>query len=572
MPDCLGIHAFGQCAYNPASPTSLYFSIGEAVAALSITLLIPQFLRPIYLFRLRAQRVRLLYIQCAVFAGGIMVLWAGLVPQTGIVGLPLLGYPIFWELCAGVLFFGALGALAWPTMSTARCRRGQIRRFVQAAAHFLAHADEIQRTEFASDLRHNAKRLAEAANFGGSHRNTSAFFDFVHQRRLEDRAYAEGMFRLCADEQFCTTLVSKCPWDTAAILHEFATHPVRRHSSSCTTFVQKLARQAVLCPTSMMGREIGYTGFVAAPVLSQALFATNAINWHYQPLRGLTFFDLDEISGEVCRRYFHALEAQLTIVLDREDYWNDSSLGSLAEQLRWLAYQANRQARADAAKREAVVELQHGLQSAIRLTREHLRKVQPELHSQLFLQEGQDDRTVLHEISEAVTETFNAFANDFAVETNSWDDPFWIAAMQLLGEVFGRWGDLPEGVDPLQQRVAQKLIDKVQENMRGLYPSVTKVLISAIGPYRQGPEINPQTAFGLLKEAFYQELKRLPDLQRLKPEVAARMIPRGTRLDLDRSSLVHLYRGGEEHVTDLRALDIPPVSFTNPAVRRRPSS
>lgn len=568
MFDCLGIHALGQCAYNPASPPSLYFSIGEAVAALSITLLIPQFLKPIYLFRLNTQRVRPAYIYAAVFAAGTMVLVAALVPQLGLAGLPLVGYPVFWELAAGLLFFVAFGALAWPTFMTARARRGHIKRFAQATADFLAHADDSQRSDFATDLLRNTKRLAEAANFAGLHRRTSAFFDFIHSKKLQDGAYAEGLFRLFAEEQFCATLVSKRPWDAAGILRVLADHPVGGHRSSSTTFVQELARQAILCPASMMGREIGYTGFVTAPVLSQALFNDEAINWHYHPLRGMRFFDIGGVSSEVCLRYFHALHDQLLIVLEREDYWNDRSLRMVSDQLRWLAHDVNRQVRQDRGKYDVVSELQHGLERVIETTREHLLELDPHLYEQLFLSET-DNHTVLDELADAVVETFNAFANDFAVEADGWDDPFWIPAIQLLGKVFGRHGDLPDGVDPLQQRIAQKLIEKVQENMRGLYPILTRVLIRTIGPYRQGPEINARSAFGLLREAFYREMKNLPDLHSSNPEHASRLIPRGARLDAASSTLAHQYRGGEEDVTDLNALDIPPVSFTDAATRRR---
>jgi hypothetical protein len=50
--NCLGIGALGLCAYDPRQPFAIYFSLGDAIAALGFTLAVQQLLKPIYLFRL----------------------------------------------------------------------------------------------------------------------------------------------------------------------------------------------------------------------------------------------------------------------------------------------------------------------------------------------------------------------------------------------------------------------------------------------------------------------------------------------------------------------------------------
>lgn len=217
MFDCLGIAALGQCSYDPSNPPNLYFSIGEVAAALSITLIIPQFLKPIYLFRLRAQSVRLVHIYAAVFIGSICVLIATVVPNLGFAGRTPLGYPIVWELIAGCLFFAAFGAFARVTLSPATARRGGYETFVRTAADFLAHADDTARVDFSRDLLHNIGRLALAAEWAAQSQHESAFFDFRHRREIADGGYAASFFRLLAEPQFCKTLVSNArgtrrPW------------------------------------------------------------------------------------------------------------------------------------------------------------------------------------------------------------------------------------------------------------------------------------------------------------------------------------------------------------------------
>jgi hypothetical protein len=51
---CFGLKALGSCAYDPAKPFSVYFSVGNAVGALAFTLAVQQLLKPIYRFRLAA--------------------------------------------------------------------------------------------------------------------------------------------------------------------------------------------------------------------------------------------------------------------------------------------------------------------------------------------------------------------------------------------------------------------------------------------------------------------------------------------------------------------------------------
>jgi hypothetical protein len=150
--DCLGIPALGSCTYDPSRPPSIYFSIGEAIAALSITLIIPQFIKPIYLFRLATQSIRLSHIYALVFLGTLCAFTATVLPNIGIPRESTLAYPVFWEFFGGLLFLVAFGALAFAFLRPARATRGAYRRFAQAVAFLLAHADKQDQFDFSLDL------------------------------------------------------------------------------------------------------------------------------------------------------------------------------------------------------------------------------------------------------------------------------------------------------------------------------------------------------------------------------------------------------------------------------------
>jgi hypothetical protein len=158
-------------------------------------------------------------------------------------------------------------------------------------------------------------------------------------------------------------------------------------------------------------------------------------------------------------------------------------------------------------------------------------------------------------VADAVTELFNSFANDF----EGYDDVFWTTATGMLTRIFERFSGESNGMSPLQQRVAIKLVDEVRNNMQGYYPAMMRVLVSVIGPYEEPGDSNPNSAFSFLRRAFYAELQRFSELWEKDPTMARSYLPKDVRYDKNRAAVVKIYRGGQERATELRALRIDPV-------------
>src|SRR5437879_6128070 len=111
MYPCFGLSWLGLCNYNPAAPSSLYFSLGEVIGALAFTLAVQQLLRPIYRFRLSARFLALPHLYILVFAGVGAALIAALVPNFPVLHGGPWGYAVVWEIVAFVLFAIAYGAV-----------------------------------------------------------------------------------------------------------------------------------------------------------------------------------------------------------------------------------------------------------------------------------------------------------------------------------------------------------------------------------------------------------------------------------------------------------------------------
>src|ERR1700737_4428239 len=117
---CLGLSFLGSCFYNPGQPAPIYFSIGNAIAALALTLAVQQFLTPIYRFRLRAYGLKISYLILPVFFGFVCALAAALLPNLPLPRKSLPEYPVVWEIFGSALIALSYGAAAFIIFRPAR--------------------------------------------------------------------------------------------------------------------------------------------------------------------------------------------------------------------------------------------------------------------------------------------------------------------------------------------------------------------------------------------------------------------------------------------------------------------
>ena len=131
----------------------------------------------------------------------------------------------------------------------------------------------------------------------------------------------------------------------------------------------------------------------------------------------------------------------------------------------------------------------------------------------------------------------------------------------MFHDIFPSFGDQAVGLDPLQQRLAIKLVDKLRENMKGYYPSISRVLLAVIGPYDRREQITKAMPAGIIREAVYKELQKLKDLHTAKPDKFEDYFPPQIRYDAATDSLTFTYRFGDALTTNLGSLDLDEVSL-----------
>jgi hypothetical protein len=544
-------------SYNP------YFSIGDAVAGLGIFLLIPQFLKPIYVFRLRVLGIGLRTLYALSGTGFLCVVMGALCVHYNDSFPVTFRNPLIWELAGGFLYAAAYSALGLVYIFPARASLGSITKYVRAGAQFLASGSEEDRVEFVADVLANIKRLIRIADLAGSQPGwiTSLMLRFRHRSTADIAAYSQSFLGLLADPVFCRTLVSRLPWDAARILRAFSNE--KPGGQVGRTFVHQLTRYTLIAAETMGAKEDEWMGFSDAPALSHAAFGDTYLNRYYLPWDGLTAADLNAADVPMLERVARA--AQLTI----DEYaaggfsyhsYNIAKLQESYEVLSRHIYQMKK-AGADISQFSSI--LGRSVKYIVETTRNHCRTAPPAERQRLYAQaDAPSDLSVLDSIAEMLISVLENTSYEFS----GFDDKFGNMAREIWDSVLPRFGAQAPGMDPLQQRFVLRLIEKTRENMEGWYSPLSRQALAVIGPYAAKAESSERTAFKICRDLFYQEIREFPAFYEKDAERAKTFLPDNVRYEPETATLIHRYSFGGEDRTTLPSLEIAPVSLTAEAV------
>jgi hypothetical protein len=558
---CLGFDWLGLCNYDPAKPTLVYFDLGAAIGALAFTLAVQQLLKPIHRFRLAARHLTLVRVYICVFSGVAAVIVAAVMPNiTSLHGSPW-GYPINWEILATLLFALPYGAVVIAIVRPVRVKEAKLPDFAQQAALLLSSANEQDHIDFASDLERSLPNLIEEASFLDTlPPKTSAFFDFIHRDHVYRAAYAASFLRIIADPSFCETLVKRLPWRVVFMLREISQHFL--FADSATQFIRELSRQAILRDDSMMEREIGYHGFGAAPLLSDAMFSDLFVLERYNPFDFATHREV--VTPQLLKRFNSAAERCYTVLIESGHIYYCQATFRIQSFYRGVFFKAWELQKSKQGDTFLTLEMGYSVDLAIKMADKLQASLEMTRYQKLYVDDPKAHRSdVLETLVEIVYEALCAVSNQF----KGFDDAFWIMVIEVAHKAFPPFGSQPVGMTPFQQRLALKLIEKLKDNMKGYYPAICRILLAWVGPYAHQVAQPNRTAFNILKDAVYFELQSLPQLAAKKPEKIRHYLPDNVKYDSVTTDLVHTYRSGTPAVTRISALKLSPTSLLANNVR-----
>ena len=561
MYECLGISWLGMCSYDPSNPP-VYFSLGDAVAAIAVTLALQSFMKPVYRLRLATRYLNLTRLYALIFVGVGLTVVAATVPSLPFLGSAIWRYSILWEVLATLFFVAAYGAVAITIVRPIRVREKQVERFTNAVANMLTEASEDDHVDIVPDIGSSLPTLVKLASFVEYRgREFSAFEMFSHRAKIRQASYAHSLLRILSDPLFCRSLVKRAPWSVAKMMHDLSHE--RIHCRNAEPFVQQLAHQAILLDDGILAREIGYLGFGEAPLLSAALFSDDFIVERYNPLG--QYFHSDQITPAVVKRYnAAALRCFLTMIKDGYAVRHQVSydIRSFYEGASLRAAILNDKGDIE---HEFLFEMQSAVKNMIDLANKMTAAVSDEEYERMFAADADADerrwRDPLEPLVDIVFEIVSRISNSF----DGPDDRFWMLARESIDNAFPPYGAEPDGLTPFQQRLMIRIIDKLNDNMQGFYPSICRVLLATVGPFEKKTGQPNATAFNILRNAMYSKLKEFRNLPEEKRE---KYLPGNVSYNSDQNALIHTYRSGTQVVTQLAELEIEEPDLLSPELRR----
>jgi hypothetical protein len=551
----------------PQSLLRFISHLERQLGALAFTLAVQQLLKPVHRFRLATRHLTLSRIYIFVFSGVAAAVVAALLPNiTSLHGGPW-GYPINWEISATLLFAVSYGAVVIAIVRPVRVNAARLPAFAKQAARLLSSANEQDHIDFASDLEQSLPTLITEASFiDDLPIDRSAFYDFIHRKKIECAGYAFSFLRIVADPTFCETLVKRLPWQVVFVLRTISNDQL--YAEGAEQLIRELAHQAILRDDGMMAREVGYHGFGTAPLLSDALFSDEFLLERYNPFNSFFVAGSDTVTPRLIQRFNSAAERCYTTVIESGAIHHSQATYSIQSFYRTVFMKASEIQQADRRDLKLPLEMHNSVKLAMDMADKLIASLDADQYQTLYVNDPKVYRSdVLETLVEIVYEALAAISNRF----KGADDTFWMTSIEAFLKAFPPHGQQPDGMTPFQQRLALKLVDNLRDNMRGFYPAICRVLLACVGPYVHPTQQPNRTAFNILKDAMYFELQKFPQLATKKPDKIRHYLPDNVTYDDATTDLVlTTYRGGAQAITKLSALNLSAIDLVATNVRRQP--
>lgn len=306
---CLGLEFLGQCQYDPGFPSFQIFTLGEAVATLSLVGLATQLKSARLSFRTELHRGKYISAIVLFVLGILMPFVSSLLIALNHTPVPVIGYPIFWEFTGATMVFIAGGLIFIIGTSKARFTRKNHSYFLNAVVRNISTGETKGMLGLMGDLYHSADNIAEFVS--QYDRAEASARRKLHQPYLTrpEVMSALDLLNVMSDEEFCKLMVTRSPNVAIKLVNALANY--RCWNSGGHNFVRQLATQAFTQRNSLLSREKDYEGLGYINAFSKSLFGNFEVVQHYRPLSGWNFYENDAISYLAIKNYARALQVAL---------------------------------------------------------------------------------------------------------------------------------------------------------------------------------------------------------------------------------------------------------------------
>ena len=539
---CLGLEILGSCAYDPADPPRTYFTIGSLISVIALVLAFSQLARPVTRFRIQASKMINLKLLFALFLFGILCVFvASTLPFTPGHALPLLGYPVFWELLAGVVFVApALVLIVVVSIRPAFSQRNAL-AYMRACIGLIARGKDEDLGELADEIAVSVKPIFEECKTFDSYAAQQARESGKSYEVKDSTKIAFTILDLWSDKKFCRSIVTRAPATAIEIFtHLVATHP---SSGGGYSLSQQLMHEAFENRESILMREEDYSGLGFFKQFRNTAFGSwKFIDSQYRPLQGWRSYE-GKVGVWQVQKYSECLKVSFQAYLKARNYWQppDALIVGVGNIVHVAHYQAGNIRHFDEHDlyRSDEFKILDAVGDGLEKLVDAVEQAQNDLPEYEFLDNDYHslrDKSIYGVVAKGINDYFEALAwpkkHDWALRS---------CAVGVWLKVFSVHPSEPSKAQrEIGRRLLNLLKQKVDENLdpaKRWYPAITRVLITLDGLHEPESPHDQRMYEGFHKE-FLQRLKiAYPRLVRADREFAEDLLPENVIYDRDTNEL-----------------------------------
>lgn len=556
---CLGVELLGTCSYDPAAPNQSYFTIGQLISVIALLLAFSQLTKPIIKFRLNASKVNYKFaISASVFAI-VCVFVATILPFIPGKALPLLGYPVVWEILAGLVLVIVAMRLLWAISRAPSFHSKNADAYLKACGAVIAKGNEDDLGELAEEIAPAAKAVFNECKLY-NHNAARQAEERGQEYRIEESARrAFTILDLWSDKAFCRSIVCRAPFTALKIFEELT-----QHGSDAPGYAlsQQLVHQSFMNRESMLMREEDYSGLGFFKTFRDTVFG----NWEfiestYRPLQSWRSYEEPVLPWQA-EKYCECLKTTLEAYFTAEEYSSLPSslyvgLDKLADLTVAPAFQIrnmNEQASLSSSVSDVIREIATGFEEIIKLIEEHHSR----LPKYVFEEDHYDrfkDKSIYGVVAHAIYKYFEhlAMAKRHDRLIRSYASGIWF-------DVFGVTATKSMAVNEIGKRLLVHINKKINENLDAnerWYPLITRLVISLNGIHEPQHDEKPNATLGdKFHKAFIERLKiDFPKLAKVDAAFAEELLPEGITHDPTHNTLIYKGLRQQTYVLKLTATD-----------------
>ena len=521
---CFGLEFLGKCSYNPHAPQWHVITLGETIASVSLIIALSQLLTPV-----KERKLKKIFPNVYWFWGvaTLFILIASLVPLSPLDGIPVIGFPIFWELLGAILLIVGVTTVVISIYSKLNFNAKDADLVLELAERIIATGSEKDLAELALLLREVLPDLVFHA----------AQYDTIKAEllRRESKTYnpptltvkANNVFKLCTDESFCSVVVSKEPAFAIILIQSIKKYNSSNHSVK--QIVRELVKQAFKNKNSILYREGQFKGLGTLSGFTKEMFSDQELNERISPLAFVETHDGETFYLQAIKRFGEVLGYSIRSFSDFEDFPFNSisirlpmkNLIETAESAGYKLDDHNSDRIYQSESFKALRKISAAIEDILRTLIEN-----EQLSNQEFISStsGLDDQLSIYE---NVASWIYGFLGALS-HTRKHD-----AALRDL--LFPVWFKIYSGFGITEESLFQKEVQKILERKvnagltenfeRGLYPAISRPLLALYGLFRESVLnssylIHKSSVLNYVSGHFKKSYKA-------DPETAKAMLPAG---------------------------------------------